>query len=437
MFKRVLKDGKMIKIFFQDFSRTGETFIYTFDANTLAFFWDNELMNAQQLYQQLAQSKKTKTKKNKIFNESLDDSQSISAVLKLLRMNSMKDSLMIICKGQKTYGDASDWFFKSKHAILFFPQEKTPNPQNGDEDEGKEDSVQKFHVIDWDNQNICSADVKTARQMAYMKAMGGSDHFPSFVIVKNVCITNIKSMFKMTDANGDELVFGYDDNEVEDVNGNIRPLNDTDEVSYNIRCSLRDFGSEDFFGNMLVTAWTNGGESLFGKTAKEAYEEHGSAGWYEDDCKNLVFDLILKGWTVTNNNFTRAGWTIEHLLNYRNQQVANKVVLSGENYQSDTDELQWEEEQEQEVEGEGTEVDKGEETEMDEGEETEIDEEQQIQERNGEETEQQIIENSMAKYKEPEIVNTGDKMDVDPVNNVNEYFQQLASLDVSMLNSDL
>ena len=352
MFKRVERNAKMIKIYFQDFARTTETFIYSFDPNSLAFIWDNALVNAKELYDQLSKSKPLKGNQDKVFNENLTDSQSISEVMQLLQMAVMKDCVMIISKGHKTYGDFGNWFFKNKHTIVFFPQMKIAKPKiankkisTDDKPSENDDSVYKFNEIDWVKQDICISTARNAREMAYMKGAGTSDNFPPFVILKNVCITDIKGMFKMTDANGDELVYGYDDNKVEDVNGTVRALVDSDEVSYNIRCSVKDHGTEDAFSMIMVTAWDEGGRSVFGKTAKEAYQEHGSVCWYEDACKNLVFDLVLKSWYSQKNGESKAGWTIAHQLNCRRETIEDQLLFPDQIYEEDMNELEWEPEQ--------------------------------------------------------------------------------------------
>ena len=332
MFKRVEQNGKMIKVFFQDFARTTETYIYSFDPNSFVFIWDNKLVNAELLRAQLS---KTKGSIDNVLNGGLRNGQRVNEVLKLLQMAVMKDSVMIICKGHKTYGDFGNWFFKSKHAVVFFPQMKIPNGKianknvscDDEVDDDDDHLVYKFNEIDWNKQDIFISTAENAREMAFMKGAGNSDNFPPFVIVRNVCITEIKDMFKMTDENGDKLVYGYDDNRVEDVNGNVRALTDSDQVSYNVKCSVQDHGTSDTFSMVMATAWDEGGNSLFGKSAKEAFEEHGSTSWYQNACKNLVFDLVLKSWYSQKNGEAKAGWTIVHQLNCRTETIEQQLLF--------------------------------------------------------------------------------------------------------------
>ena len=300
----------MIRLYFHDYSQKGEACIFTFDANEIVFVYDNKLIHAQHLYDiiQKKQKKKLKVKPKQY----LKNGQSTIQILQLLELPELKNCLMIMITAEKQNGVFGNWWLKNKHSILFFPQFKGRKLRNPG-------AVYKYSTINWKNQNISTTTVTNARKMECHKRMGTLENLPPSILINDVSIVKFTSIFKINDCNGHELLYGYHDNQVEDVNGNIRSLDESDEISYNVKCTLLDESSNDISNTLTATAFGDGAYSLFGKDARTAYFTHCSTAWYEDRCRDVLFDLVLQSWSFKKNNQTFAGWRIAHRMDARNK----------------------------------------------------------------------------------------------------------------------
>ena len=233
----------------------------------------------------------------KLNDEHLGNQQSFAQILQLLQLSKMKNCLMIISNAQKiSENGCNAWYLENKHSIIFFPQIKQPQKTNVH-------TMCRYHMINWNNLPIKT--VNKVRQMNPKK----KSMLP-FVVVKNVFIKNIRNLFSIYDQNEDKLYY-FDENQVIDIDDNIRPLKDTDTIKYSVVCDIFD---GDINNNLLVTALDSAATLLFGENAKTAYMNHNSISFYKNKYEHIMFHFVLKPQLIETKFGKIVRWYIIHKL---------------------------------------------------------------------------------------------------------------------------
>eukprot|EP01084_Bolivina_argentea_P049012 90204_1 len=132
--------------------------------------------------------------------------------------------------------------------------------------------------------------------------------------LNNVKFVDIARIFQFKDEENKILIQGIQ-NEFMDGEGNKRVLNlEKDEVCFFFRICVQDVDSGK---NVWMSGFDKCGETLFGKCAKEMFEEK------KVDIENLtemledkIMDVIISGYTnVKSKKDKGCLWTIESILN--------------------------------------------------------------------------------------------------------------------------
>ena len=262
---------KGVQVVFHDWSHTGKSCInINNDPNYFVFVYDNKLINAKDLYHIFQ-----KTKPREQVKKNLKKVQSPKAVEKLLKLPEMQNCLMVICRGKKICGPNYTWHLNTLHLLVFFPQVKGPEMKNANR-------LVNYDVPCWKNQNIPRMSIKDLNEML--------ETVPPFVAVRNARIVNIEIKWNMCDENYKELIYISDENQVQDVNGNVRPLKDSDEVLLHVfSINIVDESTDEI---LLVHASDSVEASIFGEDGKVALTNHNSI-LYKHKYKHMRFHLTL------------------------------------------------------------------------------------------------------------------------------------------------
>ena len=303
-----------IEVLFQNLKRDCETYILLHNPNQFVFVYDNKLIHAKDLYRIMKKTNKVhnnqeqmqieKNSENLMDDKNWINKQSSVDILKLLRLPEMQNSLMIICKASKMYGDCGSSFLCSNHSIIFFPQVKRYPNRNPK-------PVYKYNVVDWEDQHIEHRTLKKIKEMAFDNDWHlrlPEPRIKKFAIVKNVRILGIKNMFRIYDENNEALQPVKDGKLLQEVSGYIRPLKDSDEIGFGVVCNIWD---DSLCEPLQIKLSTEGAFSLFGTDPRSAYIKQNSVDWYAHKMKNWKFDFVLK-W-ILSENCTK--WLIVSTLN--------------------------------------------------------------------------------------------------------------------------